>query len=126
MKWLLIDRGDDTVTRTDDAPDLVAARALLRPREHQYVISAASHALGYSKRLGANRCTSCGLRDRITGYVVCGRCRYAHRRAAALGDFPEERVANGQTRLEKSASQRRWRVKRRALRTAATLPPETP
>jgi len=116
-RWHLCTNGVGIVLRTEYAPDITTARNLLHPRGDQYVISAASYAVGFSKPLHPDRCKSCGLRNRIPNYEVCLLCRNAHRRAtAAETDYAcgERRQSNGQTRAEKRASHLRWQAKRKA------------
>lgn len=84
-----------------EAPDLEAARAILRPPSRppepswlkgpkkpplvfEYVVSAASYAIGMPKALPEGRCTSCGHREAEPGRVQCTVCWGAHRREVDL------------------------------------------
>ena len=64
------------VIQSCTARDIHDARLILNPREdlHQFVISASSYALGFSKPLAPNVCRGCGLRERMGRHADCRRC----------------------------------------------------
>lgn len=114
-------RADRTVVRTVRAADFATACRVIGPvPEGHYVISAASHAIGYARPLASDRCRSCGVRVKKAGYDRCELCMgretvKAQRRTGAIPARNYSRTAE-RTRSAKRKHERK--PDRRAAKTA--------
>ena len=112
--WHLLREGE--VVDSARARDLHCARLILNPQPDEWVESDATNRLGHIKLLKAEKCRSCGVRDRMPKKDQCERCATAQGSPAGLTRHERWYATLSQER--KDALRERINAGKRAARKA--------